>query len=97
MAYTSAETAETNTNDKASTANYNANSVIGDAIKETSTAGTGPTSWYSDCSYFAGHGNLFFLRGGGRSDGSIAGVFSFSRTNGVSDYHFGFRAVLVAQ
>jgi hypothetical protein len=97
MAYTSAETTETNTKDKGSTVNYTANSVIGDVVKETSTAGTGSTSWYSDDSYFAGYGNPFFKRGGRWYDGSTAGLFSFTRTSGTSKYYDGFRAVLVAK
>jgi hypothetical protein len=52
MAYTSADSGITNT-DNASTANYNANSVIGDAISETSTADGEYTSWYGDSSNFA--------------------------------------------
>jgi hypothetical protein len=96
MAYTSEDSGMTNY-DNASTANYNANSVIGDAIKETSTAGTGSTSWYGDYSYFAGYGNQFFDRGGRWVSGSSAGLFYFYRTNGVSGYGCGFRAVLVAQ
>jgi hypothetical protein len=94
MAYTSAESG-TNT-DEASKANYSANKVIGDAVKETSTAGVGSTSWYSDYSYFAGYASPFFLRGGYWYYGSSAGLFSFSRTDGTSNYGSGFRSVLVA-
>jgi formylglycine-generating enzyme required for sulfatase activity len=96
MAYTSADTGITNT-DNASTANYNVNNVIGDAIKETSTAGTGKTSWYSDYSSFAGYGNTFFRRGGRWDDGSYAGLFAFNRTYGYSHCNHGFRPVLVAK
>ena len=46
----------------ASQANYVKNTKIyGDGIRETSTAGTGKSSWYSDYSYFAG---LFHPHGG---------------------------------
>jgi hypothetical protein len=96
MAYTSADTGITNYND-ASTANYNANSVIGDAIKETSTAGTGSTSWYSDVSSLAGYERPFFGRGGRWYYVSYAGLFSFDRNDGGSGYDSGFRPVLVAK
>jgi hypothetical protein len=96
MAYTSADSGKTNS-DEASKANYSANKVIGDAIKETSTAGVGSTSWYGDYSYFAGYANPFFERGDYWYDGSIAGLFCFSRTDGASYYHLGFRSVLVAK
>jgi formylglycine-generating enzyme required for sulfatase activity len=96
MAYTSEDTGITNT-DNASKANYSANSVIGDAIKETSTAGTGSTSWYGDYSNFASYGAPFFARGGSWSTGDKAGLFSFTRNAGGSSYHYGFRAVLVTK
>jgi competence protein ComGC len=60
MTYKSAESG-TDTN-AASVANYNANSVIGDAIKETSTAGRASTSWFGNGSYFAGYSAPFFKR-----------------------------------
>ena len=84
--------------DDASKSNYAANTKIyGDAIRETSTAGVGQTSWYSDYSYFVGAYNPFFLRGGAYWFTSGAGLFSFSRNDGSSDYYGGFRSVLVAQ
>ena len=82
---------------KTNEANYKKNTKYGDAIKETSTAGTGQTSWHSDYSYFAGLYNPFFLRGGASWDRSGAGLFCFTRSAGVSDYSYGFRSVLVAQ
>ena len=84
--------------DDASKSNYTANTKIyGDAIRETSTAGLGQTSWYSDYSYFAGLYSPFFKRGGHCWDRSGAGLFYFSRNDGNSNYHYGFRSVLVAQ
>jgi hypothetical protein len=77
--------------------NYNANSVIGDAIKEISTADTGSTSWYSDSSNFAGSNAPFLTCGGGWKSGSDAGLFCFSRPYGNNDYVHGFRPVLVAK
>ena len=84
--------------DDASKSNYAANTKIyGDAIRETSTAGLGQTSWYSDYSYFVGAYLPFFLRGGGYWNTSDAGLFYFVRDIGSSHYTTGFRSVLVAQ
>ena len=84
--------------DDASKSNYTANTKIyGDAIRETSTAGLGKTSWYSDYSYFVGAYYPFFLRGGSYWLTSGAGLFYFSRLDGNSTYCNGFRSVLVAQ
>ena len=81
----------------ASQANYVKNTKIyGDGIRETSTAGTGTTSWYSDYSYFAGLYDPFFIRGGGYGYTSGAGLFSFNRHAGDSTYVSGFRSVLVS-
>ena len=84
--------------DDASKSNYSANTKIyGDAIRETSTAGLGQTSWYSDYSYFVGAYVPFFIRGGSCWSTSGAGLFCFLRADGTSDYAIGFRSVLVAQ
>ena len=82
---------------KTNEANYKKNTKYGDAIKETSTAGTGNTSWNGDYSYFAGLYSPFFKRGGNYWDRSGAGLFSFDRGDGGSNYSNGFRSVLVAQ
>ncbi len=84
--------------DTASAANWKANTKIyGDGIRETSTAGTGKTSWYGDCSYFPAVSSPFSFRGGHYWDADGAGLFSFGRTDGYSGYLNGFRSVLVAQ
>ena len=84
--------------DTASAANWKANTKIyGDGIRETSTAGTGKTSWHTDYSYFPAVSNPFSLRGGYLWDGEGAGLFYFNRNNGNSNYNNGFRSVLVAQ
>ena len=81
----------------ASIANYKVNTKIyGDAIRETSTAGTGSYSWNGDYSNFFGLSNPFAGRGGRFYHGSDAGSFAFLRTNGGSGYYDGFRPVLVA-
>ena len=84
--------------DTASTANWKANTKIyGDGIRETSTAGTGKTSWYTDYSYFPAVDTPFSRRGGYLWDGEGAGLFSFYRSHGDSNCSNGFRSVLVAQ
>ena len=84
--------------DDASKSNYSANTKIyGDAIRETSTAGLGQTSWYSDYSYFVGAYGPFFIRGGSYWSTSGAGLFYFNRNGANSSYTDGFRSVLVAQ
>ena len=84
--------------DDASKSNYAANTKIyGDAIRETSRAGVGQTSWYDDYSYFVGAHGPFFRRGGYYWDTSAAGLFCFGRDGGYSGYYNGFRSVLVAQ
>ena len=66
--------------DTASAANYAKNTKIyGDGIRETSTAGTGKTSWYTDYSYFPAVDVPFSLRGGAFWYGEAAGLFYFSR------------------
>ena len=69
---------------KASSANYNKNTKIyGDAIRETSTSGTGNTSWNKDTSKFASLYFPFIRRGGylwyGSSGRQFLLYFSFRR------------------
>jgi len=83
--------------DTASTTNYGLNTKIyGDAIRETSTAGLGSTSWYADYSSFTGLSNPFSIRGGRWSNTSGAGLFAFNRVDGSSNFNIGLRPVLVA-
>ena len=83
--------------DQLSQANYEQNKYIyGDAIRETSTSGTGSTSWNGDYSYFPALYTPFTTRGGNLWGGSGAGLFCFYRTHGDGDCSFGFRPVLVA-
>ena len=87
----------TNT-DNASKENYAENTKIyGDAVRETSSAGTGDTSWYFDGSSFPGDAGPFLARGGRWTNTNAAGLFCFIRGTGSSIRHDGFRAVLVAQ
>ena len=84
--------------DTASKNNYRVNTKIyGDAIRETSTAGVGQTSWYSDYSSFAGYDSPFFGRGGNFWHISGAGLFCFNRGSGGSHFIISFRPVLVAR
>ena len=92
------EITENSTNlDTAANNNYARNTLIyGDAIRETSSAGTGNNSWYGDVSCFPGLYYPFSIRGGRYNYGSAAGLFSFSRPyGGHSSYYNGFRAVVV--
>ena len=85
---------ETNLN-TASANNYKKNTLTyGDGIHETSTTGTGSSSWYGDHSYYPGLSGPFLVRSGTFWDGSSAGLFCFSRHSGNSYYSYGFRAVL---
>ena len=84
--------------DDASKFNYAANTKIyGDAIRETSTAGLGQTSWHDDYSSFVGAHGPFFVRSGFCWYTSGVGLFCFYRNDGYSAYDSGFRSVLVAQ
>ena len=77
--------------------NYSANKgVYGDAVYETSTSGSGTTSWYGDCSYFPNASDPFFRRGGFSDNGSLAGVFFFIYSTGNRHGDISFRPVLVA-
>ena len=70
---------------------------IGEAIWETSTIGSGSSSWNGDYSCFTFSGSPFFMRGGRWADESNDGLFAFNRTVGSSIYDHGFRAVLVCE
>ena len=84
--------------DTASQSNWDANKKIyGDGIRETSTAGTGKSSWYTDSSFFPAVDAPFSVRGGHLWYGEGAGLFCFYRGNGTSVCYSGFRSVLVAQ
>ena len=81
---------------EASKANYPLNTkIFGDAIRETSTSGTGNTSWNNDYSCFPGLNDPFTLRGGNAWNGSSVGLFFFDCSTGGSTFHNGFRPVLV--
>ena len=83
--------------DTASAANYAKNTQIyGDGIHETSTGGTGKTSWHTDYSYFTAVSSPFSHRSGCFWDGEGAGLFYFYRADGISIFYSGFRSVLVA-
>jgi len=82
----------------ASQKNYEANTKIyGDALRETSTAGTGLTAWYSDHTLFPAYTGPFFVRGSMWNSKNGAGLFSFGRANSANGYYYGFRTVLVKQ
>ena len=69
---------------------------FGDAILETSNRSGISNSWNGDDSRFPYPSDPFFKRGGGYSNDSDAGTFSFVHTIGNSYSSHGFRSVLVA-
>ena len=77
--------------------NYSANSgKYGDAVYETSANGnSSSSSWYGDYSNFPYTSGPFFERGGNYNNGTGAGVFYFSNSNGISYGGDSFRPVLV--
>ena len=94
--YSYNEINNTNTDNNRSQSNYNVNDKIyGDAVRETSTNGIGRTSWYSDSSYFPERLVSFWSRSGSYTDNDGAGLFSFYRIHGDSNYTNGFRTVLI--
>ena len=66
----------------------------GDAILETSTAGSDSTSWNDDYSCFVYSFFPFFIRGGYYGGDSNEGTFAFHHTDGAPFSDFGFRACL---
>ena len=70
---------------------------FGDAVLETSTAGTNATSWNSDYSDFLKVEIPFFERGGAYGDSSERGIFAFNDSWGEANNSTGFRSVLIAQ
>ena len=65
--------------------NYNDNSSkYGDAVYETSNAGTGSGAWYGDYSTFVSPGAPFFKRGGYCNGANYAGAFAFDLFYGSS-------------
>ena len=84
------------------TKNYtaNINKVFGDGIIETSTSGSGTTSWHSAYSNFVGldggYSYPFFLRGG-VYDNSSAGSFYFSNIDGRARFAHGYRMCLAVK
>ncbi len=76
--------------------NYNVNEGRkGEAIWETSSDGTGETSWDKDWSDYIDWSNCFTVRGGIYEHGEHAGIFGFVAYNGMTFHNTGFRAVLI--
>lgn len=87
---------EGNTSSDTSQNNYDMNTNwMGDAVYETSNAGTGATSWNNDYSYFPYTSDPVFKRGGIFVGGSGAGVFAFNYYYGGGYSSYSFRVVLV--
>ena len=86
------DTSDTNTNNYA----LSLNRVFGDGICETSTAGSGTTSWHSAYSHFALSSIPFFLRGG-YYPSTNAGSFFFYYSGGGANFFSGSRVVCVVK
>ena len=67
----------------------------GDALYETSNAGTGAGGWYNDYSYMVRVELTYFGRGGFYTYGSNSGSFYFGRGDGAPTDNGGFRPVLL--
>ncbi len=84
------------THDEKGESNYRVNDKIyGDSIRETSSRGTGYTSWYGDYSYIIASIYPFSDRGGMCDEGNEAGLSAFHRTTGTASWYTGFRSVLI--
>ena len=71
---------------------------LGDATKETlKTFGNATGGWYGDYAYLPSATYSWFGRGGGYSDGTLAGVFDFGRGTGGANTGHSFRSVISAQ
>ena len=71
-----------------------ANGHYGDAIYETSSSYMGPNGWYRDNSLFPHSGRPFFVRGGGCTNTSPAGVFYYNNHAGEAYMDIGFRVAI---
>ena len=65
---------------------------LGDATSEVVTKAS--YGWYNDYAYFPNSSSSWFLRGGGFSYGSYAGLFFFDRHSGTSNRNYSGRAAL---
>ena len=70
---------------------------FGNAMLEISTSGVNASSWNGDGSGFPSSNAPFLICGGGYSNSSTAGIFSFQISSGSTGYNYGFRSVLVTQ
>ena len=52
------------------------------------------SSWYGDFALFVDSSSPWFIRGGGRSNGSVSGAFAFNYSTGGTSTYFSFRVVL---
>ena len=69
--------------------------LLGDATRETlKTFGSNTGGWYSDYAYFPNSTYSWFIRGGGYGNGPGAGVFYFSRGNGIAGSNRSWRLVV---
>jgi prepilin-type N-terminal cleavage/methylation domain-containing protein len=67
----------------------------GDTIYETSSAGTGSTSWHGDYSYMSRTDYTWFRHGGYNNNSANAGAFNFNNIFGGANSAGGFRVVVL--
>jgi formylglycine-generating enzyme required for sulfatase activity len=77
--------------------NYSSSvSLKGDAIYETSSAGIGSTSWYTDFSNMSAVNSPLFSRGGYYLSSTSGGIYAFYYVDGAATtQEFSFRPVLL--
>lgn len=87
-----------NTNNYQENYTININRIFGDAVFETSTKGTGSTSWYQVDSVFMGegisHDSISFLTRGGYATYNPIGNFGFESAIGNSS-NKGYRISII--
>ena len=64
---------------------------LGDATREMAPTGRNPSAWYSDSAIFPFSSSSWFVRGGSYDNGTDAGIFNFSCSDGNASNYGSFR------
>ena len=81
---------------KAREANYKNNiKIYGDGIRETSTGGSGSTSWSKSHSYYSALSMPFIIRGGYLYSVAVNSIFYYSCSDSENGYGDGFRTAVI--
>ena len=70
---------------------------LGDATKEVIANSGDSRAWNNDGAFFVNSPVPWFVRGGHRGNGSVAGVFYFTYYDGTEDSSYSFRVVLSSE